>query len=81
MNSNSITKKYKVDTSLLLLKNILEMYIYHGDTYIKKFYTKRFINMIKMIEKIIETDQLYKKGYDLDEVNLIGDFKYVKEIK
>lgn len=80
MNSNSINKKYRIDNSLLFLKNVLEMYIYHGNTDIKRFYTKRFIIMIKMIEEIIEADNFYNKGYDLEKVNLVGDFKYVKEI-
>jgi len=75
-----IIKNYEIDSSLLLLKNILQMYIYHGNTDIKRFYTDRFITIIRMIEDIIEKDQLCKKGYDLKDVELIGTFIYTREI-
>ena len=75
-----IIKNYEVDNSLLLLKNILQLYIYHGNTDIKRFYTDRFVTIIRMIEDIIEKDQLCTKGYDLEDVKLMGRFKYIKEI-
>ncbi len=76
-----IIKNYEVDSSLLVLKNILQMYIHHGNTDIKKFYTDRFITIIKMIEDIIEKDQLCNKGYNLENVDLIGTFIYTREIE
>ena len=76
-----ITKKYEIDSSLLVLKKALKMYIYHGNKDIKKFYTNRFVTILKMIEDLIEKDQLCKKGYDIEDVQLVGQFKYIKEIE